>query len=230
MNFKVFKALSLRTKRAVLSYSRKVYSEALQRSIAKMPMYELSDKHIRNASIVLNRDVLIEKFPIHSVVAELGVDEGDYSDSILRICKPKKLHLIDCWNSKRYDTSKQARVEERFRNQIQSGIVEIHKDLSTQAVNLFPDKYFDWIYIDSNHSYKNVSDELRLYMNKIRRGGIIAGHDFTGGSWSKLIKFGVIEAVYEFCVRYDWEILYLTAENRENPSFAIRRISDGEIE
>lgn len=39
-----------------------------------------------------------------------------------------------------------------------------------------------------------------------------------------MVRYGVIEAVYEFCAKYDWELLYITAENEGNPSFAIRRI------
>ena len=42
------------------------------------------------------------------------------------------------------------------------------------------------------------------------------------GSYS---RFGVIEAVYQFCVEEDWELLYLTLENAANGSFAVRKIS-----
>ncbi len=39
-------------------------------------------------------------------------------------------------------------------------------------------------------------------------------------------RYGVIEAVYEFCSKYNWEILFLTTELETNPSFAIKKIKN----
>jgi len=63
-----------------------------------------------------------------------------------------------------------------------------------------------------------------MYRTKVKENGIIAGHDYIVGNWNGLIRYGVIEAVHEFCLKYDWEILFITAELSNNPSFAIRRI------
>lgn len=56
----------------------------------------------------------------------------------------------------------------------------------------------------------------------MKKGGIIAGHDFIVGEIDVPWKYGVIEAVYEFCKKYNWEIIYLTMERGISPSFAIR--------
>jgi hypothetical protein len=72
--------------------------------------------------------------------------------------------------------------------------------------------------------YKTTTDELQSYHLKIKPNGIIAGHDFILGNWDGIVRYGVIEAVYEFCVKYNWEIIYLTTELYTNPSFAIRKI------
>jgi hypothetical protein len=71
----------------------------------------------------------------------------------------------------------------------------------------------------------NTIAELNLYSKKIKQGGIIAGHDYIIGNWTDMIRYGVIEAVYEFCVNNEWEIIYITMELNENPSFAIRKIN-----
>jgi hypothetical protein len=39
-------------------------------------------------------------------------------------------------------------------------------------------------------------------------------------------RYGVIEAVHEFCIAHNWELLYLTVDYPEVPSFAIRRVSE----
>ncbi|MCU0386267.1 MAG: hypothetical protein MUE38_09580, partial [Flavihumibacter sp.] len=59
---------------------------------------------------------------------------------------------------------------------------------------------------------------------KLKPGGIIAGHDFIKGNWLSGYRYGVMEAVYEFCVTHNWELIFLTTETNDHPSFAIRRI------
>ena len=66
--------------------------------------------------------------------------------------------------------------------------------------------------------------ELRAYAPKLRPGGIMAGHDYSMGNWVKGFRYGVIEAVHEFCVEHDWELRYLTVQRLERPSFAISHL------
>ncbi|SRR6056297_358368 len=194
---------------------------------SQIPKVELSKKHIKNAKLLTNRKELLEMLPKNGIVAELGVDEGKFSESILNINNPRKLHLIDYWGTKRYNQRKRKKVEERFISQIRNNRVEIIIGLSNNVVTRFPDEYFDWIYIDTSHSYEDTIKELEGYRTKIKSNGFITGHDYVLGNWNGLVRYGVIEAVYEFCKKYDWEIIYLTTENNSNPSFAIKRILNG---
>lgn len=195
----------------------------------KIPKYEIKKNHIKNAKLITTREELLRILPQNGIVAELGVDEGGFSQMILSINKPKKLHLIDSWGSKRYNQNKRKKVENRFSKNIESKEVEINLGLSTDVVESFEDNYFDWIYIDTSHSYEGTIKELELYRNKVKESGIIAGHDYILGNWNELVRYGVIEAVNEFCIKYNWEILYLTTELNNCPSFAIRKITDDNI-
>ncbi|NVK53925.1 MAG: class I SAM-dependent methyltransferase [Flavobacteriaceae bacterium] len=170
------------------------------------------------------REQLLSLLPKNGVVAELGVDHGDFSQKILEICQPFKLHLVDVWKSERYPEKLFHEVGKKFQSEIKNGIVEINRGLSTVVVNQFPDKYFDWIYIDTAHTYSVTKAELETYLPKMKQGGIIAGHDFIVGEIDVPWKYGVIEAVYEFCTSHDWEIIYLTMERGISPSFAIREL------
>jgi|TARA_B110000967_G_scaffold1410_1_gene1462 hypothetical protein len=192
---------------------------------SKIPKTELSKIHVNNAKLLTTREELLSLLPMGGVVAELGVDQGDFSESILNITKPQKLHLIDSWGDKRYNQKKRKSVENRFFKEVKENSIEINIGLSTEVVTNFKDNYFDWIYIDTTHSYKTTIEELEAYRTKIKPNGYITGHDFILGNWDDLVRYGVIEAVYEFCVKYDWEVLYITTEIENNPSFAIRRIS-----
>lgn len=191
---------------------------------SNIPKYELNEEHVKNAKLVATRTELLKLLPVNGIVAELGVDVGHFSNIILTENNPKKLHLIDYWGSTRYNQDKRMEVENSFKENIENKKVEINYGLSTEVVKGFADNYFDWIYIDTDHSYKTSIRELELYRKKIKKGGIIAGHDFILGNWNGVVRYGVIEAVHEFCVKYNWEILYLTCELKGNPSFAIREI------
>lgn len=218
------RALKKKLSEAYIEIFKKYHKGKFLRREKEIKAVELEEKHLKNLTALPNRLSLLEKLPKGGIVAEIGVDTGDFSEKILSINKPKKLHLIDVWGSQRYSQDKKIAVEEKFIIDIQAGNIEINLGYSTKMVTCFEDAYFDWIYIDTDHSYGTTRDELKLYAPKLKKGGIIAGHDYEVGHWNSLAKFGVIEAVHEFCVLYNWEFLYITMENRDHRSFAIRKM------
>lgn len=195
-----------------------------QKEVNIIPNIPLLTKHIENCQMITNRTELLELLPKNGSVAELGVATGCFSSDILEYNHPKKLHLVDIWGSNRYNEGLLKNIETKFDNKIQSGQVTIHRNLSQQAAQDFQDNYFDWIYIDTTHSYQQTKLELQLYSAKMKAEGIIAGHDYMMGNWSKTFKYGVIEAVQEFCVENNYRFKYLTMDMSENQSFAIERI------
>ncbi|KAA3653541.1 MAG: class I SAM-dependent methyltransferase [Chloroflexi bacterium] len=185
---------------------------------------ELSEAHIANLKVLTNREKLLEYMPEGSVVAEIGVFKGDFSDAILSITKPRKLHLIDPWDQIDETFLEYADfVQDRFKKEISNGQVVINKGFSFSELKHFDDHYFDWVYIDSDHSYQSTMQELELCKHKVKEGGIIAGHDYCSWSFHERMRYGVIEAVNEFCEKYDWEMIYLTNEVHRYLSFAIRQ-------
>lgn len=191
-----------------------------------IPKFDIEWVNIQNLKPLLNRDELLKHLPKGAVVAEIGVAEGVFSQKIFDICAPTHLHLVDSWASGRYPMAFKKKVENQFEEQISKGQVSIHINDSVKAASFFPDSYFDWIYLDSDHSYERTKRELETYRYKIKEGGLIAGHDFIQGNWVGGVRYGVIEAVYEFCIKYGWELYYLTMDFNEHPSFVIRQISE----
>lgn len=189
-----------------------------------MPNEMLTYKNIGNLKVILNRDELLELLPKNGIIAELGVDMGDFSKQIISHAKPKKLYLIDSWDSKRFSLDKMDHVKKRFHNEINAGIVLIRRGRSEQELEKFENNYFDWVYIDTTHSYLQTLKELELSRIKVKDGGIIAGHDYSKGNISKASEYGVVEAVNHFCIKYDWEFIYLTHETTRSLSYAIRKI------
>jgi hypothetical protein len=98
----------------------------------------------------------------------------------------------------------------RFQSQIKENKVVIHRDYSDVVAKTFPDQYFDWVYIDANHTYEAVYADLHAYFPKIKDDGFIIGHDFTNHRVAQSCHFGVVEAVAQFCKETGTHLLALT--------------------
>ena len=48
--------------------------------------------------------------------------------------------------------------------------------MSEDAVDDIPEK-LDFVYIDGNHAYEYVKKDIGLYYPKLKKGGVIGGHD-----------------------------------------------------
>jgi len=189
---------------------------------ARAPKTRLFDAHTHDCRVVPDREALLERLPRGGVVAEIGVAFGDFSREILKRNKPARLHLIDLWDSKRYGEGL-ARIEKEFAAPIEAGSVAIHRGLSTAILPKFEDNSFDWVYIDTDHSYATTAKELRICHTKVKPGGMILGHDYCNGNVITPWPYGVIEACHEFCVEYGWKYAYLTLEAHGHLSFALAR-------
>jgi len=124
---------------------------------------------------------------------EVGVQEGLYSEVIARENPQMKVYGVDPWLS--YDTCKvdEARKKtensspqwkcEQFYENAKKRLspysnYEIIREFSVDAVNHFDDESLDFVYIDGNHKYEFVKDDITEWIKKIRKGGIISGHDY----------------------------------------------------
>ena len=205
----------------IIKLDQRQKREAVERGIPKV---RLGARHMERCQLLLDRAALLRCLPTGGVCAEVGVDEGDFSEAILRTVQPRELHLVDTWASRRYSEAKFDAVRKRFAAPIADGTVRIHRQRSLEAVSSFADGLLDWVYIDTTHSYELTARELRAYAPKLRAGGLLAGHDYSMGNWERAMRYGVIEAVHEFCVQEGWSFAYLTMEPTERQSFAIRRL------
>ena len=96
----------------------KAHWENVNQSISKI---ELSDKHLQNLKALTSREELLKLMPKGGVVAELGVDEGTFSEKIIHLSMPEKLYLVDVWESTRYNKTKQHSVQTKFKEGIADG-------------------------------------------------------------------------------------------------------------
>lgn len=162
--------------------------------------------------------------PREAVCAEIGVWRGEFAAAILRATRPTKMHLIDPWrfeDDPRYRAAwyggVRAKDQEdmdrifrevltRFEDEMKRGRVEIHRATSKDAAEGFLPGYLDWVYIDGNHTYDCVKEDLETYDRKVRAGGLITGDDYGNPGWW---DDGVRRAVDRFAAerRYDLRVL-----------------------
>ena len=187
-----------------------------------------------------SRDVLIQLLPQEGIAAELGVAEGAFSESILKYSRPRKLHLIDCWEHQDREDylpdgnnvpedEQQGRFEtvsEMFAGQVSEGQVAIHRAFTTDAAKGFERGYFDWVYVDAMHTYDAVLADLRAFSPLVRENGFIAGHDYANHPAALAEGYGVIEAVNEFVKESGSHLLLLTEDGY--PSYIIAKQPDSE--
>ena len=48
---------------------------------------------------------------------------------------------------------------------------------SVEAATLYGDETLNLVFIDAAHDAKNVRDDINAWLPKVKRGGIISGHD-----------------------------------------------------
>jgi len=138
---------------------------------------------------------------------EIGVHVARNSYNIATLLPIKKLYLIDPYTKYEQDgaaanpdtdTGFIKRTAHRRMNLFKDKIVWI-EDYSGKAVDRVPDD-LDFVYIDGNHDYEFVKKDIELYYPKVKKGGVIGGHDFDGSNR------GVARAAIEFADEHHLEL------------------------
>lgn len=144
---------------------------------------------------------LFQEFYLLGTGAEIGVKKGKFSEQILRNWKGKLL-CIDIWE----DETDYADAKKLLTDAV------LIKGYSKDIASTISDSSLDFIYIDANHHYECVMDDLNAWFPKVRTGGIISGHDYC----RYLDHFGVIEAVNDFCKVNGYKDMKLTTNDYWN--------------
>ena len=171
----------------------------------------IDDKQLENCKVVSSREKILEVLPKNGICAELGVEHGIFSNQILDINKPKKLVLVDIMLKKHL--------------QVEHDVIEPIKGDSVEVMNQFKDNYFDWIFIDTDHTEEQTNKELQICKNKIKHNGYIALHDYiryirVGDRYN----YGVVDSVNRFLKEnQDFEVVYLSLEPHMFNTIVLRR-------
>jgi hypothetical protein len=156
------------------------------------------------------------------VGAEIGVDGGDFSWHLLNNTCISKLYCVDCWMDNfgsdfrpgAYDPIGENRKKKAINKLIEfDGRFQIVHDDSFNASQVVPNNSLDFCYIDGDHSLEGIYVDLYTWIHKVKKGGIISGHDFKDGRnsgmknyWGEQLDFKVETVVRFFCDKYGYKL------------------------
>lgn len=140
--------------------------------------------------------------------AEIGVEQGHYSEEILCGNSGARLYCIDPWQTytRYFDHVSQSKLDRFYAEAVERlkpyaercTIIKAH---SVDAARNFKDGELDFAYIDGNHEYQYVVNDICEWMRVVRPGGMLAGHDYRRDK-SNRIPFHVIQAVQGYADAY----------------------------
>jgi predicted O-methyltransferase YrrM len=111
-----------------------------------------------------------------------------------------KFDAIDTWQGSEEHAEMDIIKKDELYNKFLSNIERVKyyinpiRDWSVEASKRYADDSLDFVFIDAAHDYDNVKADINAWYPKVKRGGHIAGHDYSA-DWP-----GVRQAVDEYFV------------------------------
>lgn len=152
--------------------------------------------------------VLLERRGLRGLGFELGVRVGEFSGFLLDQWSGRLLVSVDPWSEAPAESYVDvANVAQARHDELYAETRErlapfgersaIWRTTSTEAAERVLPASADFVYIDARHDYPSVLDDLGQWYDKVRPGGVLAGHDYVDGTFPEGV-FGVKSAVDEF--------------------------------
>ena len=115
--------------------------------------------------------------------AEIGVETGAFSEQLCQKIPGLALYCVDAWQAYHgyRDHVSQEKLDGFYaeaRKRLEPYGCRFVREYSVAAARQFADRSLDFVYIDANHDFLHVTQDIAAWSPKVRKGGILAGHDF----------------------------------------------------
>ena len=156
------------------------------------------------------RDIIRENN--YESFVEIGVRKGRNASMILRQCPSlKRYYAVEPWKQVgAYDyISNEMHNEDKatFQRYCQNFMkkITVLEMKSEEAAPLVEDDSVDMVFIDGDHRYEAVVLDIKLWLPKVRNGGVMSGHDIDNLPRFPGVRPAVEEAFDDaFQIGDDW--------------------------
>jgi predicted O-methyltransferase YrrM len=160
----------------------------------------------------MNRDGLYQLFNRlgYKVGCEVGIEKGKNAQQMFESISGLKLYGVDPYKqhpqcsyvyvaeARHWDQKYLNECMSQVMNRMKNKDFELIKEFSEDAARGFPDGSLDFVYIDGDHSYDMVMLDIILWGRKVRKGGIISGHDYYYEKDTKGRRAKVTQAINDY--------------------------------
>ena len=175
-----------------------------------------------------SREEMFLAMPKDLVGAEIGVFKGGFSKWMCRHMEPRILYMVDLWspvdldyphltNTIEVQYKNLSIVLRSMRSEIASGVARPLMGESSRVANAIHDESLDFVYIDGDHTYDGCLRDMRSWSQKVKTGGIVAGHDIQRQ------EYGVTEAVRAYMEEAGLPQSDLHVTEEQFPSFWLEK-------
>jgi hypothetical protein len=140
-----------------------------------------------------------------TTMVEIGTYRGQYASTLMKLIPFLDLTAVDKFltyggykDFHKTDLEIDARKEAYDRAEKYG--FSIINEWSVDAAKQFEDESLDAIFIDGNHDLLFLADDLRAWVPKVKKGGIVSGHDLFD---RRHVGYGVRELIPAYCEAYD---------------------------
>lgn len=148
--------------------------------------------------------------------AEIGVDHAEFSHDLCENNSQLKLYGIDPYlkydEYREYDSQEEMdgiyeHAKALMSVHTKKGKYELIRKKSEDALADIEDESLDFVYIDANHEGDYPYNDIVNWAKKVRKGGIVAGHDYVR---IKVLNFTIKDALEKYTKEYNinpWFVL-----------------------
>ena len=171
---------------------------------------KISSKQLKNIKVYSDREEFILSLNNNISILEIGTLAGDYADLLLKI-NPKNLDLLDTYESNdihglnRFNKNNHYEyVKNKYKDYKNIKLIKGLSDLMLPVLNK---KYYDYIYIDADHKYESINNDLYNSIKLLKENGIIGLNDYLMFDKNNN-EYGTVFAVNKFLHdNPDWEVI-----------------------
>ena len=146
---------------------------------------------------------MVNKFNDGSQFVELGVWYGRSAAFMaVEIVNSGKLITLDV-----VDNFLKSPIEKSTKSLVQFDFVKIIQNNTAEQAKYYRNESLDFVFVDADHSAHGVSMDIMAWLPKVKKGGVLAGHDYENWRYPEL-KIAVdnllkVKKVSEMC--WYWE-------------------------